>query len=957
MGKVGDLTARVLRAVGPVKQSHLRKGSTPSIFSHAYSSGMLPALGSNQSSKDLISKKYVIHPYNKKYMYWQGILIILVFYSSWVAPFEFGFVHNPRGALLAVDNVVNFFFLIDIVLTFFVAYRDNSTFLMECSLRRISFRYLRTWFILDVLSTVPLAAVVAIFTGKYYTGFASSLVNLLRLWRLRRVSALFARVEKNVKFSYFWTRCFKLFLVTVFVCHFAACSFYLLAARHPKSKEDETWLGAMLPNFEEESLWARYVTSVYWSMTTLTTLGYGDLHPINRSEMIFASIYMLLNLALTSYIIGNMTNLITRLTSRTRHYRDSVQHLVEFSTRNGLPPKLHEKIISHLQVKFKTENLRHQAIIATLPKAIRSSVAQFLFFDTVEQVYLFQGTSYNFRAQLVSEMKVEFFPPGEEIILVDEAPSEFYIVVNGSANVFIRGDQGGPEQLLTTVYATDVIGEIGVICYMPQPFTIRSQKLSQLLRLDRIVFMNIVQQYKEDGQRIVDNLLQRLREANDPRFEELSSEIETLLAEDSEMSEPSLCAVAAGGNVGFLQQLLSKGAEVDKPDYHGRTALVIAASKGYEECVKLLLEHGADPNKADAHGKVPLLEALIARDTSTVKVLTENGATLGNADMGIYLGQAVLDSNKDLIDDYLKHGADINTVSESEGHAVGQTALHVAVIDGNMDMVKFLVSRGADAHFKPGDEATLSACKLAEICPNHPEMVSFLKAQPIRLESYSSTTPKDSTSNATQKKLSMKGSSTVEFQVDETSLPGPSGGAPGERTIHSLMRKQSARGRLMTMRSQKALDRKRSEIQNRKQNLQGSGIQRLEKRNTFSTNSSAGAAKVVRLRVILHPYHPRKTGVTGVGKVILLPKSIEALLKIAIEKFNNRPTKVLSKEGAEINDIGAIRDDDHLYVIDDSEDVGSAPQGIDTDDLRARLQAVVTALSQDKHRIQKDDQE
>lgn len=30
-------------------------------------------------------------------------------------------------------------------------------------------------------------------------------------------------------------------------------------------------------------------------------------------------------------------------------------------------------------------------------------------------------------------MKVEFFPPREEIILVNEAPSEFYIVVNGSA--------------------------------------------------------------------------------------------------------------------------------------------------------------------------------------------------------------------------------------------------------------------------------------------------------------------------------------------------------------------------------------------------------------------------------------------------------------------------------------------------------------------------------------------
>ena len=65
-----------------------------------------------------------------------------------------------------------------------------------------------------------------------------------------------------------------------------------------------------------------------------------------------------------------------------------------------------------------------------------------------------------------------------------------------------------PAQYLMTAHATDVIGEIGVLCYMPQPFTVRSKKLSQLLRLDRIVFMNIVQQYKEDGQRIVDNLLQ-----------------------------------------------------------------------------------------------------------------------------------------------------------------------------------------------------------------------------------------------------------------------------------------------------------------------------------------------------------------------------------------------------------------------------------------------------------------
>lgn len=66
MRRVSD---RVLGALGVVKRSQLRKGSTPSIFSHAYSSGMLPALGSNQSQKNVINKKYVIDPYNRRYRY------------------------------------------------------------------------------------------------------------------------------------------------------------------------------------------------------------------------------------------------------------------------------------------------------------------------------------------------------------------------------------------------------------------------------------------------------------------------------------------------------------------------------------------------------------------------------------------------------------------------------------------------------------------------------------------------------------------------------------------------------------------------------------------------------------------------------------------------------------------------------------------------------------------------
>lgn len=116
----------------------------------------------------------------------------------------------------------------------------------------------------------------------------------------------------------------KLFMyvmqVTVFICHCSGCFYYLLAARYPRSKESQTWLGAILPHFTDESLWTRYVFAIYWSITTLTTVGYGDVHPVNENEMLFDIFFMLFNLALTAYIIGNMTNLITHLTAHTREY-------------------------------------------------------------------------------------------------------------------------------------------------------------------------------------------------------------------------------------------------------------------------------------------------------------------------------------------------------------------------------------------------------------------------------------------------------------------------------------------------------------------------------------------------------------------------------------------------------------------------------------------------------------
>jgi len=70
----------------------------------------------------------------------------------------------------------------------------------------------------------------------------------------------------------------------------------------------------------KQSLWILYITAIYFSITVLTIFGYGDPHAENTREMIFEIVYMLYNLGLTAYLIGNMTNLIVHGTSRTMKF-------------------------------------------------------------------------------------------------------------------------------------------------------------------------------------------------------------------------------------------------------------------------------------------------------------------------------------------------------------------------------------------------------------------------------------------------------------------------------------------------------------------------------------------------------------------------------------------------------------------------------------------------------------
>ncbi|XP_059304112.1 potassium channel KAT3-like [Lycium ferocissimum] len=469
-------------------------------YSGFFSSDLLPSLGTkiNQETK---LRKYIISPFNLRYRAWEVFLLIFVIYTAWITPFESAFLIYRIDALVIFDNIVNCLFAIDIFLNFFMAYLDKESYILVDDPKKIAIRYLSTWFIFDVCSTLLFHAFF--FIDHKESGVGFKLLSMLRLWRLRRVSALFARLEKDIRFNYFWTRYAKLISVTLFAVHCAGCFNYVIADRYPDTKR--TWIGAANPNFKEESLWDRYITSLYWSIVTLTTTGYGDLVAENPREMLFDIFYMLFNLGLTSYIIGNMTNLVVHWTGYTRNFRDKVEAAQEFAKRNQLSPRIQEQILSHICLKFKTEALQQKETMSVLPKAIRSSIAHYRFLPIVQNISLFQGVSRELLFQLVPEMEAEYFPPNEDVILQNEAQTDLYIIVSGALDFL--ADIDGHEQIIGKAVAGESFGEIGVLFGRPQPYAVRTTEISQILCLSRKTLLNILRANPEDERIIMRNLV------------------------------------------------------------------------------------------------------------------------------------------------------------------------------------------------------------------------------------------------------------------------------------------------------------------------------------------------------------------------------------------------------------------------------------------------------------------
>ncbi|KAM0952806.1 putative cyclic nucleotide-binding domain, potassium channel, voltage-dependent, EAG/ELK/ERG [Dioscorea sansibarensis] len=631
--------------------------------------------------------RLLIHPDNRWYQIWTQFILVWAVYSSFFTPLEFGFFRGLPKNLVFLDVAGQIAFLFDIVVRFLLAYRDSHTYRIVSNPSSIALRYVKSGFVLDLLSCFPWDAIYKACGEKEEVRY----LLWIRLVRARKVTDFLEKLEKDIRINYLFIRIVKLIVVELYCTHTAACIFYYLATTLPQSMERYTWIGTLklgdhtYVHFREIDLYTRYVTSLYFAIVTMATVGYGDIHAVNPREMVFVMIFLSFDMILGAYLIGNMTALIVK-GSKTERFRDKMKDLIKYMNRNKLDKEIREQIKAHARLQYE-RSYTEASVLQDIPASIRAKISQRLYKPFIENIPLFNGCSPEFYHQIVINLHEEFFLPGQDVMEPDSFVYQLYFVLHGVLEAVNIGELG-TETPIQKFEQNSSFGEIAILCNTKQPYAVRARDLCQLLRLDKQVFTNILQTYFVDGRKILTNLLKENK--NNIQIKQLESDIIFNIEKQEAEIALRVNSAAFHGDLNHLKVLIKAGADPKKTDYDGRSPLHLAASRGNEDVTSFLIQEGVDVNLTDKFGCTPLSEAIKNGHDGVASLLFREGARLSLSDAGSHLCMAVAKGDADFLRRVLSYGIDPN--SKDYDH---RTPLHVAVAEGLYFIAKILLEAGA----------------------------------------------------------------------------------------------------------------------------------------------------------------------------------------------------------------------------------------------------------------------
>ncbi len=296
--------------------------------------------------------------------------------------------------------------------------------------------YLKSfWFPVDLISSLPLDLVASMMG----LGAPAAVIKGVRLARLLRLTRLRDVIANNE----FLPRPLKAALLIAGILlgiHFISCGWMLL---NPRADLDPV---------------TYYNISLYWTVTTLTTVGYGDITPQSNMARIFTMGVMLIGVATYGIIIGNFSRMIMLADKYKEEKKEKMSGLGQFLKFYNIPSSLQRQVFSFYN-HLLTQNISEQdtRIINELPQALQNELAIYMKIKLIRNVHIFKDCSTPCLKMIAQRLEQTYLSPNEYIIKKGEIGAEMYIIGHGEVEVT------SGEKVLAQLKAGQFFGEMALL--------------------------------------------------------------------------------------------------------------------------------------------------------------------------------------------------------------------------------------------------------------------------------------------------------------------------------------------------------------------------------------------------------------------------------------------------------------------------------------------------------------
>ncbi|KAH9529763.1 Potassium voltage-gated channel sub H member 7 [Dermatophagoides farinae] len=406
---------------------------------------------------------------------WDWIILILVIYTAIFTPYSAAFLLNENianshdnhhtigsdsygsNSLMVIDLFVDVMFIIDILINFRTTYINKKDELVIHP-GKIAIHYLKGWFIIDLVAAIPFD--LLLFGSQ--TDETTTLIGLLKTARLLRLVRVARKIDRYSEYG----AAVLILLVAGFalVAHWLACIWYAIGnAERPMLQRKIGWLdhlaNATYQFYNPDgsggpSIKSRYITSLYFTFSSLTSVGFGNVSPTTNTEKIFCILVMLCGSLMYASIFGNVSAIIQRLYSGTARYHTQLLRVREFIRFHQIPNPLRKRLEEYFQHAWTYSNgIDMNMVLKGFPEFLQADICLHLNRNLLQNCAAFKDASQGCLRAFSMRFKTTHAPPGDTLVHKGDVLVALYFIARGTIEILID------DVVVQTLGKDDIFGE------------------------------------------------------------------------------------------------------------------------------------------------------------------------------------------------------------------------------------------------------------------------------------------------------------------------------------------------------------------------------------------------------------------------------------------------------------------------------------------------------------------